>query len=393
MSGNNFMVSVNEAFKLIETHCSTLGTQVLPIVDTLGLILANDIHSAIDMPPFNQSAMDGYAVHMNGSNSYQLVGEIKAGDNASLYLEPGEAIRIFTGGKVPEGANTVAKQEVVKVNENSIELEELVELNANIRPKGEQMQKGNIALNKGTQITPGTVGFLAMLGIEQVEVYRRPSIGLITTGNELVAPGNQLPEGKIFESNSYMLKAALKQLGYEVRITTIEDSYEQTLSSIRDTLETNDLVLLTGGISVGDYDFVGKALKEIGVKQVFYKVKQKPGKPVYFGVMENQYVFALPGNPAAALTCFYIYVRHAISRITGRSAKTIESHAAVRNDYKKKKGLTHFLKGRMDSGNVEILSDQSSAMLTSFVTANCLIRIDEEMELLESGDRVTIYPL
>lgn len=212
------------------------------------------------MPPFRQSAMDGYALHRHDDLSYKLIGEVKAGDGHEPELKKGEAVRIFTGAPVPDSANAVIMQEKVVVNGKSITILEQIPLEHNIRPLGEQVKAGAIALKKNTKLTPAAIGYLLSLGITEVSVYKKPSIAIVTTGNELVEPGQDLPHGKIYESNSKMLLSALYNLKfYDVTLYTVEDNYPKTVEKLNAVINTNDLVIITGGISVGDYDFVGKA--------------------------------------------------------------------------------------------------------------------------------------
>ncbi len=389
------MISVQEAFGKITENISKGKTEVIETKKSLGQVIANDVFSPIHMPPFNQSAMDGYALGDIDSKVYNLVGEIKAGDSSTqIHLKKGEAIRIFTGGMVPEGSVTVVKQEIVEANSNSIQLKERININQNIRPKGEQIKKDEIALKKGTVIDAGTIGYLYGIGVHQINVYTKPKTIVIATGNELTKPGEQLATGKIYESNTYTIQAALKEIGIEATIQTVEDDYQSTKNIIQDAIDQYDLVIMTGGISVGDYDFVGKAFNEIGVEQKFYKVKQKPGKPIYFGKKEETTVFGLPGNPAAALSCFYLYVIPAIKKHQGYTQFSLEKRElSLSNDYSKTKKLSHFLKGFHQGKQVEVLNSQSSAMLSSFATANCLIFLEEGKEHWGKGENVDVYIL
>ncbi len=382
------MISVSEAFERITQHVPVAGKIRVPLVEAAGSILAEDVHAPIHMPPFDQSAMDGYALHLHDSQEYELVDEIKAGDHAQCLLKPGQAARIFTGGMVPEGANAVAKQEIVSRDGTHITIHEAVSPAENIRPKGEQITPGEIAMKKGTPLNPGTIGFLATLGITEISVYQPPRITLLATGNELVPPGTPLTPGKIYESNTLMLKSALSEQGLEATIRFVADDYNKTLEVLREILATSDLVLVTGGISVGDYDFVGKALNEIGAHTHFYKVKQKPGKPLYFGTHDQTVIFGIPGNPAAALTCFYVYVRHALNAMRGAGKGLFRVKAQLKSTLHKKAGLTHYLKASYDGETVEILPAQSSAMLSSFAIANCLVVADEEREEWITGTTV-----
>ena len=311
------MITINEAIKAVKNNINPLfKEETKPLERCGGYYLSKDIFSPVNMPPFRQSAMDGYALSLHSNLSYTLIGEVKAGDKHQPILKSGEAVRIFTGAPVPVTANAVMMQEKVSVNGSKITIETNLPEGHNIRPMGEQVKTGELALKKGTKLTPAAIGYLTSLGITEVQVYKKPSIALITTGNELVEAGQPLTYGKIYESNSKMLLNALYSLKfYDVTIHKIADDYIQTKNKLETVINDNDLVIATGGISVGDYDFVGKALKELRVKEVFYKVKQKPGKPLFFGKKENTAIFALPGNPAAALSCFYAYVYIALQKM------------------------------------------------------------------------------
>ncbi|MBR9855586.1 MAG: molybdopterin molybdotransferase MoeA [Algicola sp.] len=387
------MIDVNKALELIEKNGTSLtAVQEMALPQALGFVLAKDIISAIDMPPFRQSAMDGYALRIGKNNSYSVIGEIKAGDNKNLSLNKGEAVRIFTGASVPDSADTVIMQEKIIQDQGYITVEGSIEAGLNIRPKGEQIQKGEIALKKGTTLKGAHIGYLASLGFTSVKVHLKPSIALVITGNELVPPGQPLPHGKIYESNGAMLTAVLTELGYKnVSSVSIKDDYENTKSALLNAMETHDLVLVTGGISVGDYDYVSKALKAIKVEEVFYKVKQKPGKPLYFGKKESTSVFALPGNPAAALSCFYIYVFPLLKQIEGASVTQLERITMpIIKDYIPKGNQPQFLKARVLADGVEILSGQSSSMLRSFGVANALVFLPENTGQITQGEPVKV---
>ncbi|MDC8002480.1 molybdopterin molybdotransferase MoeA [Aureisphaera galaxeae] len=387
------MVSIPEALQIIEDNVfPTTQSEMKRVSEALGYVLSEAVASPINMPPFRQSAMDGYALHLHDSNTYTLVGEVKAGDAHQLDLNSGDAIRIFTGAAVPDTANAVVMQEKVSARGETIQIEGTVALHANIRPQGEQVKEGSTALEKGTLLTPAGIGFLTSLGITEVNVHKKPTITIVTTGNELIAPGQPLEHGQIYESNATMLASSLQGLGYDkVTIRKVEDDYDKTFKLLQSSILESDLVLITGGISVGDYDFVGKALIEMGVNQLFYKVKQKPGKPLFFGKKEETVVFALPGNPAAALTCFNIYVRKALERMSGNLhfsiTKTKEPLAAP---FQRKGDRPQFLKAMYANGSVTILDGQSSAMLQTFALANALVFAPEEMVDMKPGDIVDV---
>lgn len=390
------MISVNDAITLVKKHCKPLEKEVVKPMERAGnYSLFKDIHSPINMPPFRQSAMDGYAVCIHESFTYSVVGEIKAGDGHQYSLKPGEAVRIFTGSPVPKTANAIVIQEHAQLVNSNIFIEKQPSQNANIRPLGEQVKEGAIALKKGTKLTPAAIGYLNSLGITEVSVCGKPVIAIVTTGNELTSSGEPLPYGKIYESNSKMLQNALFNLKfYDLTIHHIKDDYEQTNQLLKELVGTRNLVIITGGISVGEYDFVGKALDAIAVEKLFYKVKQKPGKPLYFGKKADTLIFALPGNPAAALTCFYIYVYISLQKLMNR--KDVELPrvmARAAKNFIKKGDRPQFLKAQYKDGDVTLLEGQSSAMLHTFALSNALVFMPETLTKITTGDQIEVILL
>tara|TARA_R110002051_G_scaffold325808_1_gene431545 strand:+ start:21709 stop:22890 length:1182 start_codon:yes stop_codon:yes gene_type:complete len=385
------MIDVKTAQELVLLHSSiTVKTLEVGLNNALDYVLAKDVISKIDMPPFRQSAMDGYALNVGNDTTYNVIGEVKAGDNNNLQLSAGEAVRIFTGAPVPDTANTVIMQEKVFVDGNQITIDAKVNTNINIRPKGEQIQVNDIALAKGTTIKGAHIGFLASLGVTTITAYEKPSIAIVVTGNELVAPGNVLSFGEIYESNGAMLTAVLKELGYiKILMVAVKDDYDSTKKILKETIEHHDVVIVTGGVSVGDYDFVGKALNEIAVEEVFYKVKQKPGKPLFFGKKGQTSIFGLPGNPAAALSCFYIYVYPLLKKSEGATTTQLQRILIpMVSDYIVKGDRAQFLKAKIQKDGVKILEGQSSAMVRAFGEANALVFIPENNAQIKKGQMV-----
>lgn len=385
------MIDTTTALELVLLHGSTGSkTKEIELKDALDHVLAEDLISNIDMPPFRQSAMDGYALHSNNSNRYTLVGEVQAGTSANPNLKAGEAVRIFTGAPVPDAANVVVMQEKVEIVGDSILVADSLLPNMNIRPKGEQITVGAVALDKGTTIKGVHIGFLASLGVTIITVIEKPSIAIVVTGNELVNPGRALSYGEIYESNGAMLTAVLKELGYNrTTVIAVKDDFDKTKETLQETIGNHDVVIATGGVSVGDYDFVGKALQAIGVQQVFYSVRQKPGKPLFFGKKEQTAIFGLPGNPAAALSCFYVYVYPLLKKYEGAHQVNLSSIILpLLNDYKVIGDRAQFLKARMQGVGVEILGGQSSAMVRAFGDANALVFLPEHTSEVKKGENV-----
>jgi molybdopterin molybdotransferase len=390
------MIAVEEAFKLVQKNVFPLEQKkFISLLKSCGYILFEDVYSPINMPPFKQSAMDGYAISLHNNEVYNVINKVKAGDGHHPTLKIGDAVRIFTGAAVPETANAVIMQEQVTVYGSKISINKTVSTNENIRPLGEQIKKGEVALKKGTQITPAAIGYLSSLGITDVIVYKNPSIAIIVTGDELIKAGKPLAYGNIYESNSGMLLSALNSFGFtNISLHQVKDDYKTTRSKLNNVINENDMVIITGGISVGDYDFVGKALNELKVKKVFYKVKQKPGKPLFFGKKEGTIVFALPGNPAAALSCFYTYVTIALQKMSGNIDYSLTKIIAKSNsEYIKKGDRAQFLKATLKDGRVTILEGQSSAMLHTFALANGLVYVPETTYSIKKNDSVEVILL
>ncbi len=389
------MISVNEALSKIEIHKQTAVPVKRHITQCLGYVIAEDIFSLIDMPPFRQSAMDGYAVNHDQSNTYKLIGEIKAGDPADIILKKNEAVRIFTGASVPNTANAVIMQEKIDVTNTLISSQEIPKNEQNIRPKGEQIKKNTLALTKNTTLTPTNLSFLASLGFDELLVYPKPKVGIVITGSELITPGTPLAPGKIYESNSILLSTTLQneQIN-DFTVYKVKDDYQSTEDLLKKVINENDFVLVSGGISVGDYDFVGKALEKIGVTEIFYKIKQKPGKPLFFGKKDTTYVFALPGNPASALTCFYIYALPLLRNFSHcEKIHLTKKVKKISHNYEVKGIRAQFLKAKITNEFVEVLDLQSSAMIHGFNEANALVFITENTNFIKKLQEVEVILL
>jgi len=386
------MISVTQAIEKITRTAEKLDVVEASLLESLNCCLAADVYSPINMPPFDQSAMDGYAI-CGCSEQYLLKNEIKAGDMAeNVALSEGEAIRIFTGSIVPPGATAVVPQEIVETDEKMIRISQSVQDAANIRKRGEEIAESELVLSKGSVLNVAAIGFLSGLGISHVQIFRKPRITLVVTGNELIQPGEKLSSGKIYESNASTIRTLLRSMGFTCTVSFVKDDYKATKDCISDAISKNDLIVATGGISVGDYDFVGKALLELGVQEVFYKVNQKPGKPLYYGLKENKPIFGLPGNPAAALTCFYMYVLPAIRKMMGYDISfPVKQKAILTHNYFKKGTRAQFSKAKLDQGKVTIATKQSSSMLSSFIDANCLAFIPEVDNEVSAGSEIEVY--
>lgn len=387
------MVSVHDAFSILKNSLPEYKEVQYTLLQARNYVLSQAINSPVNMPPFRQSAMDGFALCLHDTLEYDIIGEVKAGDTHQMTLLPGQAIKIFTGAAVPDSAQAVIQIEKTSVKEGIVYLQEQPKSGVNVRPIGEQISEGDLALEKGTLLNAAAIGFLAGLGFTSVMVYKKPTIGIVITGNELVKPGITLKYGKVYESNAIMLRSALNDAYFDaITLYEVNDDFENTKNKLHDALSANDVVLVSGGISVGDYDFVARALKELEVETLFYKVNQKPGKPLFTGKLQDKIIFALPGNPAACLTCFYVYVLPTLLILSGKATHYNPSkRISLAHNYSVCNTRSQFLKASIVNDEATVLSHQNSSMLNTFSLANGLLYLSEGEYELEKGAKVDIY--
>jgi molybdopterin molybdotransferase len=345
----------------------------------------------IDSPPFNQSSMDGYAFCFDGwknNGALEIEGEIAAGSNITKTYSSEKAVRIFTGAPVPQGTDTVVMQEKVTVAKGTLKIEDQnIQVGLNVRPKGADIKLGELALKAGSKLTPGSIGFLTGIGITSVSVFPKPTVSIIVTGNELQAAGKSLQFGQVYESNSSTITAALQQLNInEIKVFWAEDNLNVLQKTLEEAISASDVIVLMGGISVGDYDYVLQAAENCGVIKLFHRIKQKPGKPLYFGKKDNILVFGLPGNPSSVLTCYYEYLFPALQQLSNQLGGLKKLEVPLLKSINKVAGLTQFLKGYYDGQTVLPLGAQESYRLSSFAQANCLIVLGENTDCCEIGE-------
>ena len=394
------MISVTEAKEIIQNNITALEPVTLQLKEAAGKVLGEDVYAAFDIPAFPQSAMDGYAFAFDEwqqQQSLKVEGKLPAGTNEMMQIKTGQAVRIFTGAPVPKGADTVVMQEKVKLKfkEGLLIIEDdKLKSGGNVRPEGSEIKAGELALENGSLLTAAAIGFLAGIGIEQVTVYPDPVVSIIVTGKELQQPGTMLKYGQVYESNSFSLSAALEKTNINaVKIYYSDDEPELLTAILKNALGQSDMVLLTGGVSAGDYDFVLQAAERCDVKKLFHKVKQRPGKPLFFGGKEKKPVFGLPGNPSSVLTCFYEYVLPAIELLSKRPLQLQLLNVPLEKSIIKTHALTHYLKGYYNGKTVKSLDAQESYRLSSFAKANCLIKINEEISECKEGELAEIHLL
>lgn len=315
------LLTIEEALALVLERVRPLPAENVAIEDAAGRVLSADVRAAVDLPPFRSSAMDGFAVRSSDTpGSLRVVGSAAAGQPASCRVEAGEAVTISTGGVVPEGADTVVPIEIVAVSGNSVEIPNAAELGSNVRPVGGDVTAGDVVLGAGLRLSPARIGALAAAGIAVVSCARLPRAAVLSTGTELRRAGEELGPGQIYEANSVMLAAALTDAGASVeRLGPVADDLDAHREALGRGLET-DVLVSSGGVSVGPHDLVRAVGMELGVEEVFWRVAVKPGKPVAFGVRGATLVFGLPGNPVSALVGFELFVRPALRALAGETA-------------------------------------------------------------------------
>jgi molybdopterin molybdotransferase len=375
------LLSIGEAQELILAHARPLPAESVPIGVAAGRVLAEAAHSAVDLPPFPSSAMDGFAVRAADTPGHlPVVGRIPAGAPALGPLEPGQAMGIATGGVVPDGADAVIPIESVAEHDNAIEVQRSAEAGDHVRPRGGDIRAGEVVAEAGTVLTPARAGALAAAGIAEVRCARRPRAAVVPTGTELRRPGETLGPGQIYESNGLILSAQLRAAGAEVDVdAAVGDDEAAHRAALERALEA-DLVVTSGGVSVGPHDLVRRVEAELGVEEVFWRVAVKPGKPIAFGVREGTLVFGLPGNPVSALVGFELFVAPAVRALQGvldplPSLERGRLSGARHRNAERDELVRARLRRSEDGAVLEPLSGQESHMIARAADADALVLV------------------
>lgn len=401
------MLGVEEARDKILEHLSMGPVQVLPLQSVLGMVLAAPVRAQVDVPAFDNSAMDGFALdhHVTSTASsaspvrlpiagFQAAGKVDFGS-----LKPGLALRIATGAYIPWDVTAVVKLEEVSEDNSEIILTQPVAEGAHIRRRAEETSNGEIVLEAGVALTASVLGYLTSIGVAEVPVHARPRVGVVPTGTELVPLGGALGPGQIYDSNSVALAAAMQTDGIAARVyPPLKDDVDLQQAAIAKVMSENEIVIITGGVSVGHYDHVKSILTQLEVQPLFWKLRQKPGKPLFVGVRGEQMIFGLPGNPASSLISYYEYVRPALRKLMGHRAPLLpERHLPCEASLTKEAGKTHFLRARITTHNGECsvapCQGQGSHSLKSFAETNALIVLPEDVTHVDAGERVVVHVL
>lgn len=393
--------SVDEAWKTLSSFISPLNVKEVGISQALNRVLACDIASNRDIPPFDRAAMDGYAVRAEDTFGASLtnpiylkvVGEVKIGEASKIEVKDNQAVKIATGTPLPKGANAVLMYEYTKELDGEIEVLRPITPGKNVSFKGEDVKKGEILLKKGRILKPHDVGLLASLGIGKIRVYRRPKVMIIPTGNELLELGKKPVEGKIYESNSYMLESLVKSTNSVARRTKIiEDNAGKIEKAIKEAL-SNDVVIITGGSSVGKYDLVPEVITKLG-KILVHGISMRPGEPTGFGITGDKPIFMLPGNPVACFVAFETFIRPTLWKMQGANLKAYSAYPAVKGILKRKIaseiGRRDFVRVKFDGKYVEPIRVSGAGILSTLVRADGFVIVPENLEGFEEGEEVEV---
>jgi molybdopterin molybdotransferase len=403
------LISIDEAQGRVLDAVRPLATEEVPLAEALGRVVAEEVESPIDVPPFDSSAMDGYAVVAGPGAELEVVDESRAGRPAETALEPGQAIRISTGGAVPDGATAVVPLERSEALGREAPPAERTRGEAgaerihvgaaapgeNIRRAGEDVRAGRVVLAPGTPLGPAELGVAASVGRASLGCARRPRVAILVTGDELTEPGRPLGPGAIYSSNGWALAAQAERAGARVTARqTVPDQAADTRAALANALDAADVVIVSGGVSVGPHDHVKPALAELGVEERFWGVRLRPGKPTWFGTRAENLVFGLPGNPVSAMVGFHLFVRAALAAMQGADPSAPRASAAldeaIARHPNREQAVRVHLETSRDGWRARTTGPQGSHMLTSMLGATALARIAPGEGEVPAGERVEV---
>jgi len=398
------MISVRDGQNRILDRITAIAPpELVPVVDTLDRVLAEDIQAPFDVPPSDNSAIDGYAVGSgdipgSGTRDLVVIADLPAGSVFDGALAPGQAIRIMTGAPMPAGADTAYPQEIVERESNRVRIGAL-DKGANVRRRGEDIANGAVVVQAGVPLRPQEVGVLTSLGFVQALVHSRPRVALLSTGDEVAEPGTVRKPGQIYDSNRFTLRGSIARAGGEViDLGIVPDRREDLRARLLDAASMADVVVSSGGVSVGIFDLVKEVLEEIGGIE-FWQVAMQPGRPLAMGSIGRAHFFGLPGNPVASMLAFMLFVRPAIYKLAGRRRLFPETfHARAEEPMRKKTGRREFKRAILRyaaderTWHVRTTGPQGSGILSSMVVGNCLVILDEDRGDVSPGELVEVEP-
>ncbi len=400
------LIEIDAAREVVLGCATRLGGERVALHETLGRVLAVDIASPQAVPPFDNSAMDGFAVRSvdlrearpEAPVSLQVVDESRAGDPAGRELGPGEAIAISTGAAIPRGADAVVPVERTASNADRVEVLVAVAAGNDVRRAGDDLRAGQLVIEAGSAIGAAQLGALASVGAAEVECIRRPRVSLVVTGDELLEPGESPRAGAIYDSNAFSVGALAQRCGAKVtRAATVADDPSATRAALQRALEGSDVVVVCGGMSVGAHDHVRQALAALEVRERFWGVALRPGKPTSFGTRASTLVFGLPGNPVSAMVTFALLVAPALRALQGDTTASRRTYATLTEDYAKSPDRAHAVRCRLlltpDGWQAQPTGDQRSHILGSMLGADALAVIPTNVTSVRAGERMEVLLL
>ena len=393
-------ISLEQALNILMDHVTHGKTERKTLEDCLGLVLSEDVYALLDMPPFSRSAQDGYAlcskdsIGATGENPVKLkvTGKIYAGDHLDVQVRPGEAVRIMTGAMVPDGADCVLRQEDTDEGEDVVQIYKEVEPGCSICFKGEEYKKGHTLLHAGTKIDAAALAVASGNGIMELPVYERVKAAVVSSGSEVVEPGTPLTPGKIYNTNTIYMKARLSQLGARVMMTrTVGDELEIMEEALKEAANQAELVITTGGVSVGQKDLTEEALLSIGAKILFHGIAIKPGMPTLAAEKDGVLFIGLSGNPFSAAIPFEMLTRMVLSeKMSDPSLKLHRETLTAVTGFSKDSRKRRFLRGKAEGKEVWLPDQQANGQMRSMVGCNCLIEIPAGSGPVKAGDKVEV---
>ncbi len=391
------MITFEQALDGIIKHTIVLGVKEVPIEESIGMVLAEDIYSKVEMPPFNKSAVDGYALRAANIKTIPAklknLGNIKAGEGFNKKINSGECVKIMTGAPLPEGSDSVVMVEFTQFNGQEVTVLQAVEKGANVCFKAEDLKCGQKVTAKGIKIDVSHVPVLAAVGRKFVKAVARPKVAILNTGGEIVPVGRKLPKNSIYNTNGPMLEALFGSDGIRARALGIAPDDKRDLEKMLKKGLDADILLISGGVSVGDYDFVPEVLRRLGVKQVFHKVKIKPGKPLFFGIKNKTIIFGVPGNPLAGFLAYLIFVRPALLKMCGgKNYYPIFQEGILKSSFLRQASRKHFVLIKItEKQNQYYLSPipgHGSADIISLSQADGFMVIGQDIPTLKKNAKV-----
>ena len=401
-------IELEAACELVAERLKSFPNETVDLSNSSGRVLAEDIRAPIDQPPFDRSPLDGFAARADDTTgasdeapvSLKIVSKLYAGDSPVKKIEPGEAARIMTGAPIPEGADSVIRQERTEWDGDEVQIKASLKPGQNYAPAGEDIKQGELLCEQGTLLRSPQLGVLASMGLKEVTVLPEPEVSVLTTGSELQEVGEELKPGKIYNSNNYMISTRLKECGAKVINSQVAvDEKDILREKLAELIPESDFLVTTGGVSVGEKDLILEVLEEMGAEIFFWKLAIKPGTPVVCGQIDDTIIFGLSGNPAACITTFDLLVRPTLIKINGLKKENLRKEKAIFiDDFNKSSSTRRMLRAwvvRTEKGNIVKLSkgNQRPGVLKTTLDCNCFIDVPAGSPPVKSGQEVEIFRL